>query len=149
MKPSPPGWPRLSSCLYYTDPAAAIDFLERAFGFETRLCIEGEGGAIVHSELVYGDAVVMVGGDRSERGPDPYAASPRAVGGRNTQSLFLYVDDVDAHCAQARAAGATVLMEPRDSDYGEEYWADRSYEALDLEGHRWWFSHRVRTGGRP
>jgi len=129
--------------LFYEDPKAAIAFLDRAFGFETRLCIEGENGAIEHSELVFGEAVVMVGGTHR---PGGRACSPQTVEGRNTQSLFLYVDDVDAHCERARAAGAQIVTEPKDSDYGEEYWADRSYEAVDLEGHRWWFSHRIRTG---
>jgi uncharacterized glyoxalase superfamily protein PhnB len=54
------------------------------------------------------------------------------------------VDDVDAHCERARAAGATILSEPTVSDYGEEHWADRGYEAEDPEGHRWWFAQRVR-----
>ena len=144
MKPAPPHWPRLSSALFYDDPAAAIDFLERAFGFETRLRVEGENGAIEHSELTYGESIIMVAG--THRGA---VCSPQAIGGRNTQSLFLYIDDADAHCARARAAGATILTPPKDSDYGEDYWADRGYEARDLEGHRWWFAHRVRTGGQP
>jgi uncharacterized glyoxalase superfamily protein PhnB len=56
----------------------------------------------------------------------------------------LFVDDVDAHCARARAAGAIVTTEPQTTDYGDEYWADRTYEATDLEGHHWWFIQRVR-----
>ena len=149
MKPAPPHWPRLSSALFYDDPAAAIDFLERAFGFETRLRVEGEDGTIEHSELTYGESLVMVAGTRRGAGPTEGVCSPQAIGGRNTQSLFLYIDDADAHCARARAAGATILTPPKDSDYGEDYWADRGYEARDLEGHRWWFAHRVRTGGQP
>jgi uncharacterized glyoxalase superfamily protein PhnB len=66
------------------------------------------------------------------------------IKGANTQGLFLYVDDIDAHCERARAAGAKVLTEPKVSDYGEEYWADRGYEAEDPEGHRWWFAQRIR-----
>jgi len=144
MKPPPADWPRLSSSLFYDDAAAAIDFLERAFGFATRLRIEGPDGRIEHSELTYGDAVVMVG----STGRLPWTGSPRASGGRNTQALFLYVDDVDAHCARARAAGAIIDSEPADKDYGEEYWADRGYGAIDPEGHYWWFAHRVRSAGR-
>jgi uncharacterized glyoxalase superfamily protein PhnB len=48
------------------------------------------------------------------------------------------------HCARARAAGATIFDEPSLHDYGEQYWADRSYGAVDLEGHHWWFTERVR-----
>lgn len=71
--------------------------------------------------------------------------APRVAGGINTQSLFLYVDDVDAHCAQARAAGAVITMAPTDNDYGAEYWCDRSYGCVDPDGHLWWFSQRLRN----
>jgi uncharacterized glyoxalase superfamily protein PhnB len=57
---------------------------------------------------------------------------------------MVYVDDVDAHCARARAAGAKIDHEPSLHDYGEDYWADRSYGAHDLEQHQWWFTQRVR-----
>ena len=60
MKPTPKGWPRLSTAIYYDDASGAIDWLCSAFGFEVRLRVEGDGGRIVHSELVYGEAVVMV-----------------------------------------------------------------------------------------
>lgn len=139
MKPTPAGWPRLSSALFYEDALAAIDFLERAFGFERRIVVPGPDGKVAHSELVYGDAVIMVSSVASE-----WVASPRQLGDRNTQALFLYVDDADAHCARARAAGANVTREPSDQDHGPEYWADRGYQVVDPEGHRWWFAHRVR-----
>jgi uncharacterized glyoxalase superfamily protein PhnB len=136
---TPPGWPRISSALYYDDAARAIEWLEKAFGFETRLRVEDGAGGIVHSELVFGGGVVMVASAR------PGWQSPRACGGANTQSLFVYVDDVDAHAARARAGGAEIVSEPADKDYGAEHWADRGYEALDCEGHRWWFAERLRT----
>lgn len=142
-QPAPPGWPRLSSALFYEDAAAAIDWLERAFGFATRLRVDGPDGGVLHSELVFGEAVVMVAG-LTRPGALDARASPRQIGGRNTQSLFLYVDDVDAHCQRARAAGGRVLSEPQTTDYGEGYWVDRGYEVADPEGHRWWFAQRLR-----
>jgi len=81
---------------------------------------------------------------KSERPVPLPCKSPRALGGANTQSLCVYVDEVDAHCKTARAAGAKIVEEPTTHDYGEEYWADRSYRAEDLEGHQWWFMQRVR-----
>ena len=150
MKPTPKGWPRISAGLYYRNAAVMIDWLCLAFGFEVRLRVEGEDGRIAHSELSYGDAVVMVGeerrGDAQRFGHD--AASPVSVGGANTQSLLVYVDDVDAHCARARAAGARIANEPKLHDYGAEYWADRSYGAADPEGHLWWFTQRIRDPAR-
>jgi uncharacterized glyoxalase superfamily protein PhnB len=146
MNPTPKGWPRLSVSIYYDDPAKAIDWLCSAFGFETRLRIEGEDGGIMHSELVYGEAVVMVAqsGENPRHPHFPPGASPRSLGGRITQGAMLYIDNVDEHCERARAAGAKIIEEPADHDYGEEYWADRSYGALDLEGHQWWFTQRLR-----
>ncbi len=146
MKATPVGWPRISAALYYDDPARAIDWLCEAFGFEVRLRIEGEGGRIDHSELVFGEGLVMVGGT----GPGSahpelvHRATPRSVGGANTQNLLVFVDDVDAHCERARRAGAHIVAEPKTVDYGVDYWSDRIYEVEDPWGHHWWFTHRVR-----
>jgi uncharacterized glyoxalase superfamily protein PhnB len=142
MRASPSGWPRISSALFYDEPARAIDWLCRAFGFEVRLKVEGEDGSIEHSELLLGEGVVMVA-DSKKRAP--HRRSPRALDGANTQSLMAYIDDVEAHCARARAAGAKVVTEPKTTDYGEEYWEDRGYEVEDLEGHHWYFSQRLRS----
>ncbi len=153
MKPTPAGWPRLSSGVFYDDPKSAIDFLCRAFGFRVRLLVEGEGGRVEHSELEYGDALVMVGqtgaDDRYEAAVPMLRRSPRSNGGAVSQALCLFVDDVDAHCAHARAAGAIIGHEPSTQDHGEDYWIDRSYRAVDPEGHHWWFMQRLATGGEP
>ena len=149
MKATPPGWPRISSAIFYDDPVKAIDWLCRVFGFEVRLKVEGEGGRIEHSELVFGDGLIMVssiGGKSTRTEPLP-GKSPRALGGAITQALCVIVDDVDAHCERARAAGARIIDPPTTSDYGEEYWTDRSYRAADLEGHNWWFMQRLRGPG--
>ena len=151
MNPTPPGWPRISSALFYNDPAAAIDWLVAAFGFVVRLRVEGPGGRVEHSELEFGDGLIMVGGaGPAYHDPDKawrnLATSPRELAGRCTQNLAVYVDDADAHCARARAAGARIVYEPKTTDYGGDYWADRSYAALDPEGHVWWFMQRMRTG---
>lgn len=147
-KKLPDGWPRISSSIFYDDAAKAIDWLCEAYGFELRFKVEGEGGRIEHSELTFGDGLIMVGqtGGRSSR-PEPLPGkSPRSLGGGNTQSLCLFVDDVDAHCARARAAGARIIDEPTDGDHGPEYWTDRTYRTEDLEGHHWFFMQRLRTG---
>ena len=127
----------MSSAIYYDDAAGMIDWLCRAFGFDVRLKVESDGGRIEHSELVYGEALIMVAqsGENPRHPKLPRGASPRSIGGANTQCLMLYVDSVEEHCATARAAGATVVEEPSLHDYGADYWADRSYGALDPEGH--------------
>ena len=143
MKPTPRGWPRISSSLYYFDALSAIDWLVEAFGFEVRLKIVAEDGKLAHSELTYGDGLVMVGeAGRSTRRSNIRA--PSEVGGGNTQNMMVYVDDADAHCERARAAGATIIAEPKTVDYGPEYWSDRGYECRDVGGHHWYFYQRLR-----
>ena len=63
----------------------------------------------------------------------------------NTQNMMIYVDDVEAHYLRAREAGAKIVSEPTTTDYGEDYWTDRGYEAEDCEGHHWWFCQRLRN----
>jgi len=144
MKPTPAGWPRISPGVYYRDALAMLDWLPRAFGFTVQVRVVEEG-RLVHSQLSYGDGLVMVGeelaGEARRFGTD--RLSPLAAR-CNTQNLMVYVDDVDAHCALARAAGAQIVAEPDDHDYGEGYWCDRAYGAVDPEGHLWWFVQRLR-----
>jgi uncharacterized glyoxalase superfamily protein PhnB len=149
--PPPAGWPQMTPCLFYREPAKAIDWLCEAFGFEVRLKVEGEPGEIVHSELTYGSGMIMVNGSARPGEPvEPgkefkrHYASPLDLGGRYNQSICMYVDDVEAHCAQARAHGAAIVAEVATHDYGDDYWTDRSYGAHDCEGHSWWFSQRIR-----
>ena len=147
--PPPSGWPRIASGITYRDPVRMIDWLCDAFGFEVQLKVEGEGGRIEHSELTYGDGLIMVGGERpakdNARDWGVSLASPGSLGMASTQYLRVHVDDIDAHCQHARAAGAIIVDEPQVHDYGEDFWADRSYGARDPEGHLWWFSHRLRS----
>jgi len=143
MKPSPPGWPRIATALYYEDPGAAVDWLRQAFGFESRLIVEDDDGAVEHAELVFGgDGLVMIAKEKPQY---PYRRAPSRIGGVNTQNTLVYVDDVDAHCQRARAAGAKILEDPSTVDYGEEHFTDRGYHCEDPGGHIWWFYQRLRT----
>lgn len=147
MQPTPRDWPRFSSSVVYQDAATAIDWLCDVFGFEVRLRVEGEGGRIEHSELIYGEGLVMASQEDTSPAGKPWKRnlrSPRSIGGANTQCQMFFVDDVDAHCAHSRARGAVIVAEPTTHDYGDDYWTDRSYAALDLEGHLWWITQRLR-----
>src|SRR5690242_6134153 len=97
-KPLPKGWPRISSSPTYTNAAKAIDFLCTAFGFEVHLKVDGEGGGIEHSELVLGGGMIMLGDSDIKNASRPWRKSPLELGGANTQTMCVYVDDVDAHC---------------------------------------------------
>jgi len=122
----------LSSAVCYVDPKAAFRWLEEAFGFEPLMVILDENENVVHSEMKYGDSVVMVG---SEWSADH--KSPKSLGGKNTQTVHVQLprgEDIDAHCTHARKAGAEILAEPDTQFYG-----DRTYRARDPEGHIWTF----------
>jgi uncharacterized glyoxalase superfamily protein PhnB len=120
--------PHLISAVCYRDARAAIAWLQAAFGFEVAMLIEDAEGTLVHSEMRFGDSLVMIAGEWSD-----HHRSPLTVGGKNTQTLHVQIDsDLDAHCARARAAGAEIMMEPEDQFYG-----DRSYRCRDPEGHIW------------
>ena len=128
----------------YEDAAAAIEWLERAFGFrENREARYEENGTITHAE------VELEGGTIYLSTPAGYA-SPRTLRGESEAARrsydnpwvidghFIEVGDVDAHCERARAAGATILHGPDEPGYGF-----RVYSAEDPEGHRWMFGQRL------
>lgn len=131
--------PALTSGMFYKAPWAALDWLEKAFGFERSMVITGTDGNLGHSEMRFGDGLVYVGSEWAD-----YTASPASAGGKNTQSIHVQLKDgIDAHCARARAAGAVILQEPADQFYG-----DRTYRARDPEGHVWIFGQAVRDVSR-
>jgi uncharacterized glyoxalase superfamily protein PhnB len=131
--------PSLGSGVFYRDPWAALDWLEKAFGFERSMVISDQDGRLAHAEMRFGDGYIMVGSEWAE-----FIASPASVGGKNTQSIHAQLQDgIDAHCERARAAGAAILQEPADQFYG-----DRTYRARDLEGHVWTFAQTVRYVSR-
>lgn len=118
--------------LLYTDVAAAIDWLGRVFGFEERLRFTDDSGAVTHAELTIGDGELFLGH------PGPDYRSPKELGAF-THLVHVYVKDVDAHYAQALAAGAPIHGELEDTSYG-----DRRYDTEDLEGQRWSFAQVLR-----
>lgn len=129
-----PSRPNLVAALVYRDPRAAISWLERAFGFEVIMLIEGQAGGLAHCEMRLGDGVIMVGAEWTED-----HKSPQSLGGKVTQTLHIQIDtDIDNHVAGARAAGAVILMEPETQFYG-----DRTYRCRDLEGHIWTVAQTV------
>ncbi len=131
--------PTLASSVAYKDPWAALDWLEKAFGFERSMVITDKDGKIAHSEMRFGAGLVYVG---SEWADD--VASPASIGGKNTQRIHVHLNEgLDAHCERARAAGAVIVREPKDEFYG-----DRVYAAKDLEGHTWSFGQVVRHVSR-
>lgn len=134
------GEPTFTSTAFYRDPMAALRWLEAAFGFETTTLVTEPSGRVGYSEMSFLGGRVsinpeftgdIIGGVRM--------TSPLELDGRCTQFIRVHLPDgIDAHCARARAAGARITQEPADQFYGE-----RTYRALDLEGHVWNFAQPV------
>lgn len=128
--------PSIIPALFYQNPKAALDFLQRAFGFELDMLLEDESGNLAHSQMAYGDGRIMVGTEWSDD-----HKSPQSIGRKCTQTVHIQMDaGIDEHCERARAAGAEILAEPDTQFYG-----DRTYRARDPEGHIWTFAQTVET----
>jgi MerR family transcriptional regulator, thiopeptide resistance regulator len=116
--------------LVYEDIEAAHDFLVKAFGFEPGGVEHDPGGNVVHGEVRWASSVIWL-----HRVTEEHALASPTSAAAATGGLVIHVDDVDAHFARARDAGAAIDSEPTDQPYGQ-----REYGARDLEGHRWWFA---------
>jgi uncharacterized glyoxalase superfamily protein PhnB len=128
--------------LSYRDPRAALDWLANAFDFEVTMAIDGPDGDPSQSHYEMGSGGrgrIMIGGEWNE-----WMRSPASLEGRTSSSVHVEVsEDIDAHCERARAAGARIVAEPTDQFYG-----DRVYRCIDLEGHHWVFAMHVRDVSR-
>ena len=113
--------------LFYEDVSAAIGWLSSALGFEEHFRLEMPDGKVMHAEVRMGDAVVALGP----------ADEPRP--GPQRSSVYVFVDDVDAHFERAKAAGVAYGHEPQDMPFG-----DRIYPAFDLENNSWYFAQHLR-----
>jgi uncharacterized glyoxalase superfamily protein PhnB len=127
-----PNRPSIIPTMRYRDAAAAIEWLCKAFGFEEHLVVPGQNGAIAHAELTLGNGMIMLGSEHDDAFDK--LLKPPEPGHPVTQSPYIIVADVDAHYAKAKAAGAEIVMDIKDEDYG-----GRGYSARDPEGYLWSF----------
>lgn len=118
--------------LYYEDVGGAMKFLAKAFGFRKHgRQMLGPKEKINHAAMRFGDHMIMMGC------PPTGYRNPKRLG-QATQSLYINVEDVDKHFTRAKKAGAIILQEPADTEYGH-----RRYGATDPEGHEWYFAQEV------
>lgn len=134
--------PSVVPMLSYENGLGALDWLCKAFGFKEKTRIVGSDGRLAHGEVLAGDGLIMLAS------PTPDYQSPNHHRETCEQAhrwlsvpwiidgVLVYVDDLDSHFAQARAAGATILSNIEEGPPG------RRYRAEDLEGHRWFFFQR-------
>lgn len=122
--------------LYYEDVDRAMKFLAKAFGFEKYGApTKGPDGKTNHAAMKLGGGVLMMG-----RPPSDYR-NPKRLG-QATQSLYVSVRGVDKHFDRAKKAGAAILEEPINTEYGH-----RRYGVRDPEGHEWYFAQAIRKRG--
>jgi uncharacterized glyoxalase superfamily protein PhnB len=120
-------------CLRYRDAEAAIEWLCKVFGFERHLVVPGGApGIVAHAQLKFGNGMIMLGSAANEFEYGKLVVQPEEVGGRQTQTVYLVVSDADLVYRQAVDAGAQILLELKDEDYG-----GRGFTCRDLEGHVW------------
>ena len=137
---SDPNTTSIRAELHYADPASALDWLSKVFGFETVMIVKDPSGNIVFSEAkIDGSSVAIVPEQLSNM------LSPKAANGISTQTVQVrFSRNIDEHYAHAKANGAKILTEPETHFFG-----DRTYMAADLEGHTWNFGQRLAGAGVP
>jgi len=139
MTKDPFSRPTLRSGLFYREPIKAIAWLEQAFGFRQSMMVQDTEGALIHAEMVYKDACIVIDSQWAE-----FVSSPLALQGRNSQLVYIQLDNnIESHFFTAKAAGATIIQQLEDQYYG-----DSVYRAADLEGHIWTFSQAITTVSR-
>ncbi len=135
MLENPPAdMPQIIPYVYYEDAGAAIEFMEKAFGFQIQSAFRNpDDGRVLHAQVRTGSGVIFVGPGMEAFGtrgvPDPDFISTM---------VYVFVDDVDAHYTRAKAAGAKIQAEPH-----VHFGGNKQYTATDPGGHRWSFAQPV------
>ncbi|MGB8479008.1 MAG: VOC family protein [Acidobacteriaceae bacterium] len=118
--------------ILYRDVAEAIVWLTQVFGFREHYHYDDADGMISGAQMHLGDAWIML-----KRAPE--GCSVPSDLGYGTQSLTVFVEDVDAHFQRAKLEGAAIVEDLHETAYGE-----RQYGVVDLDGHHWLFSQHAR-----
>jgi len=132
MNPSPHG-SSMIPCLRYRDAHAAIDWLCKAFGFTRHVVYEDDNGWVMHAQLTFGSGMIMLG-KVSDNDFGKHIVQPDEIGGRETQCACVIVSDCRAHYERAKVAGAAIVDDYKEQDYG-----GGGYSCRDCEGHLWYF----------
>lgn len=109
-----------------------IEWLVQTFGFEKQAVYADQKGVVMHAQLSFGNGMVMVGSVNNGTPSSRLLKQPDEIGGAETQTPYLVVSEIDGVYARAKAAGAKMLMDLEEKDYG-----GKSFTCSDPEGHVW------------
>ncbi len=122
-------------CLRYRDAPAAIAWLCSTFGFHQQLIVPGENNTVMHAQLSFGNGMIMLGSaGRTDNEYGKLMTQPDEIGGAQTQTVYVVVDDADAVYARVRQADAEIVIDIQDEAHG-----GRGFTCRDLERHVWSF----------
>lgn len=116
----------------YRDCVAAIEWLCKALGFEKQAVYMGEGNTVMHAQLTFGNGMIMLGSIQNGTEYSKQMIQPDEIGKKETQHACLIVSDADAIYATAKAAGAEMVTDIKEMDYG-----GKAFSCRDPEGHFW------------
>ena len=120
--------------LRYRNAIAMIEWLCRVFGFERQAVYTGPSDIVTHAQLTFGNGMVMISSVDNGTESSGFMKQPDEIGGVETQASYLIVTDCDAVYARAKAAGAKMLIDLEEKDYG-----GKAFSCSDPEGHIWHF----------
>jgi uncharacterized glyoxalase superfamily protein PhnB len=118
--------------LRYRNAKTMIDWLCKAFGFEKQVVYAGPDGVVMHSQLTFGNGMIMVGSVANVTPVSNLLKQPDEIGGAETQSSYLVVSDIDAFYASAKLGGAKMLIDLDEKEHG-----GKAFTCSDPEGHIW------------
>ncbi len=118
----------------YKDPEKALRFLKDAFGFSEHSVFRDDENNIQHGELKLGNAMIMISPVNNNSEFRKFTRTPNEIGGYNTQTPYIVIEEIDSHYKKAIAGNAKIILDIKDEDYG-----GRGYSCKDTEGNIWSF----------
>jgi uncharacterized glyoxalase superfamily protein PhnB len=118
--------------LRYRNAMPMIEWLCSAFGFEKQAVYEGPEGVIMHAQLTFGSGMIMIASVNNGMPASSLLKQPDEIGGAETQTPYLIVSDIDAVYASAKLAGAKMVIDLEEKEYG-----GKAFSCRDPEGHIW------------
>ena len=119
-------------CVRYRDALTMIEWLERAFGFEKHAVYMSGEKTVSHAQMTFGNGMIMLGSIDNGSKTSAFLVQPGEIGHRSTETSYLVVSDCLPVYEAAKIAGAEMLLDLAEMDYG-----GKAFTCRDPEGHIW------------